>query len=50
MEDKEFISELLFVVLEDNIISYTRKELDGLYENGLTKNSIKMILLKNLEQ
>ncbi|ACA46747.1 DUF262 domain-containing protein [Clostridium botulinum] len=37
MEDKEFISELLFVVLEDNIISYTRKELDGLYEKWTNK-------------
>lgn len=32
MEDKEFISELLFVVLENDIISYTKVELDNLYE------------------
>ena len=31
MEDKEFVSELLFVLLENRIISYTKESLDGLY-------------------
>lgn len=37
MEDKEFISELLFVILENDIISYTKSELDKLYEKWSNK-------------
>ncbi len=32
MEDSEFISELLFVMLEGSIISYTKDDLDKLYK------------------
>lgn len=39
MEDKEFMSELLFLVLENKIISYTKGTLDDLYAKW--KNEIK---------
>jgi len=32
MEDREFISELLFVILENKIIAYTKESLDDLYK------------------
>lgn len=32
MEDKEFVSELLFLVLERKIIAYTKESLDDLYK------------------
>ena len=32
MEDEEFVSELLFLILERKILSYTKESLDGLYK------------------
>ncbi|KLU69353.1 MAG: hypothetical protein RHS_4822 [Robinsoniella sp. RHS] len=35
MEDKEFISELLFLMLEKNVIAYTKRDLDDLYDKWI---------------
>lgn len=37
MEDKEFLSELLFVILEKGIMNYTKEDLDKLYEEWIKK-------------
>lgn len=38
MEDKEFVSELLFIILENRILSYTKESLDSLYEKWTKKD------------
>jgi hypothetical protein len=47
MEDKEFISELIFVLLEKSIISYSKLDLDLLYDNW-TKTDINEMELIDL--
>ena len=44
MEDKEFMSELLFLTLEHKIVSYTKNTLDELYtkwKDSITKSNIE---------
>ncbi len=38
MEDKEFMSELLFLILEEKILSYTKDTLDKLYKKWVDEN------------
>ncbi|MEQ5666175.1 DUF262 domain-containing protein [Providencia alcalifaciens] len=40
MEDKEFVSELIFTILEKEIIGATQDIIDNLYEKYCTKNDI----------
>lgn len=39
-EDEEFTSELLFLILEEKIISYTKETLDELYEKWTSKINV----------
>ncbi len=38
MEDKEFVSELIFTILENEVFGATQDIIDGLYEKYCTKN------------
>ena len=51
MEDKEFISELLFVILEKKIIAYTKESLDDLYKKWANTNleESKAIFMYNMD-